>query len=109
MNILDFIPYGKENAVKRSTLCALTGMNDRKVREMIEQEKRKGEIIINAQDGNGYYRSSDIADVMAQFRQTFRRAMSLFSQLKPLRRIIRSYGYRVDRNGKLIKEEEYVR
>lgn len=50
-SIIDYIPEGKENAVTRERLCAITGLPDRKLREEIEQARRRGAIIINAQDG----------------------------------------------------------
>ena len=49
-SITDYIPIGKENAVTRAHLRAVTGLPDRKIREEIEQARRKGAIIINAQD-----------------------------------------------------------
>lgn len=48
------IPVGHKNAVTRSYLCATTGMNDRTVRQMIHEARRKI-IILNLQDGSGYY------------------------------------------------------
>ena len=56
ITILDYIPYGQEKAVKRGELIKRTGMNDRSVREAIERAQLGGEIIINLQDGNGYFR-----------------------------------------------------
>ena len=53
-SITDYIPFGKENAVTRAHLRAATGLPDRKIREEIEQARRRGAIIINAQDGAGY-------------------------------------------------------
>lgn len=62
-SITDYIPFGKENAVTRAHLRAATGLPDRKIREEIEQARRRGAIIINAQDGAGYYQSEDIKDI----------------------------------------------
>ena len=56
MNIVDYIPFGKENAVKRSKLRALTKMDDRNMREAIEKAQMRGELILNMQDGAGYFR-----------------------------------------------------
>lgn len=54
MTITDFIPYGRENAISRQALAQLTGMDDRQVRRMIE-DARCNVVIINLQDGKGYY------------------------------------------------------
>ena len=58
MNIADYIPYGRENAVTREQLMMLTGMPDRAVREAIAQARRDT-VILNLQDGNGYYRPTE--------------------------------------------------
>ena len=81
-SITDYIPIGKENAVTRAHLRAVTGLPDRKIREEIEQARRKGAIIINAQDGAGYYQSEDIRDIAKQYRQNERRALSILAQQK---------------------------
>lgn len=44
-SITDYIPFGKENAVTRAHLRAATGLPDRKIREEIEQARRRGAII----------------------------------------------------------------
>lgn len=55
MNILDYIPNGKDNAISRLTLCQMTGLSDRKLREAIASE-RLSTPILNISDGSGYYR-----------------------------------------------------
>ena len=54
-DILDYIPFGHDNAVTRKELCIRTGLTDREVREQI-RIKRRDYAIINLQDGKGYYR-----------------------------------------------------
>ena len=58
MNIADFIPVGKENAISRSRLVKLTGLSDRIVRDMIALERRNT-AILNLQNGAGYYIPSE--------------------------------------------------
>lgn len=53
--ISDFIPFGKENAITRQTLCSVTGMSDRAVRRMIAQERARGVPIISCSHSAGYY------------------------------------------------------
>ena len=65
MNIQDLIPIGSEKAITRNDLlekCQLFGIagNDRQMRSMIEQA-RKNTVILNMQDGRGYFRPS-VAD-----------------------------------------------
>lgn len=91
-SIIDYIPEGKENAVTRERLCAVTGLPDRKLREEIEQARRRGEIIINAQDGAGYYRSEEIRDIARQYNTNERRALSILAQQKHLRKRLKAAG-----------------
>ncbi|EQB20038.1 hypothetical protein UNSWDHB_2624 [Dehalobacter sp. UNSWDHB] len=90
--ITDYIPEGKENAVTRERLCAVTGLPDRKIREEIERARRKGVIIINAQDGAGYYASEDLRDIARQYQQNERRALSILAQQKHLRKRLKEAG-----------------
>lgn len=90
--IEEFIPVGRDNAVTRAQLCARTGLPDRKVREEIEQARRRGAIIINAQDGAGYFKTDDLSEMKRQFNQNERRAKSILAQQKHLRRRLKEAG-----------------
>ena len=93
--IVAHIPYGKENAVTREYLCLMFGMSDREIRRAIQAARNEGNIIINAQDGRGYYRSNEPADVMKQYKQNKRRALSILVQQKHLRRLLKDAGLEV--------------
>jgi hypothetical protein len=54
MNIIDYIPIGRENAISRRMLCNITGLSDRMMRHEIERA-RKQYAILNSQDGSGYF------------------------------------------------------
>lgn len=90
--IADYIPIGRENAITRQRLCEVTGLPDRKVREEIEQARRRGAIIVNAQDGAGYYQTEDLQEIERQFNQNERRAKSILAQQKHLRRRLKAAG-----------------
>lgn len=53
MDIKKYIPKGHENAVSIETLMAMTGMSNRQVRRAIAESDA---IILNMQDGKGYFR-----------------------------------------------------
>lgn len=55
MNIIDLIPYGKENAISREDLSSASGLKDRDMRDTLEGE-RPDYSILNMQDGKGYFR-----------------------------------------------------
>lgn len=89
--VLDAIPFGKDNAVTREDLEARTGLPDRQVRKAIE-EIRRSHIILNDQDGKGYYRSYDLDDIERFYRQERARALSVLYRMKPMRQILRGGG-----------------
>lgn len=89
MNIVNYIGVGRENAVKRSELAIILNLPDRKVRSLIEDARRQGALIINAQDGAGYYISEDLGDLKRQYNTNQSRAMSVLVQQKYLRRKIK--------------------
>ena len=97
MNILSLIPQGKKNAISRTELRYIAQLNDRAMRELIEQERRNGAIILNLQDGRGYYRPApdELDDVLRQYKQNDRRAMSILVQQKHLRRALKQAGEKV--------------
>ncbi len=89
MNIVDFIPTGKENAITRSDLVRILNLPDRKVREMIETARKDGALILNDQDGAGYYISEDVGELKRQLHSNHSRAMSVLRQNTHLRRKIK--------------------
>lgn len=82
MKITDYIKVGKENAISRKTLVALTGLTDRKCRQLIEDERAKGTVICNLQNGKGYFLPETTKDYLAQFNINKSRAMSILVQQK---------------------------
>lgn len=96
MNILDYIPYGKENAVSRERLAGLYGggeHGDRRARKAIESA-RKTHVILNLQDGSGYFQPKDTDNdlVAKQYRQTNNRANSINRQRRALRKWQREHS-----------------
>ena len=88
MNICDFIGTGRENAVTRSELVSILNLPDRTIRRLIQEARDRGEIIINAQDGAGYYMSDDVGEMKRQLALNNSRAMSVLRQQTYLRRKI---------------------
>ncbi len=84
--VVNAIPVGSENAIKRRDLCAKLGMSDRQVRKLIELARRDGNLIMNHSDGRGYYQSEDIDEIERQYWQEQARALSVLRRQKALRR-----------------------
>lgn len=59
MSCIDYIPEGHENAVSRQYLRDMTGMSDRSMRIDLKASR---ELVLNLQDGKGYFRPSESED-----------------------------------------------
>lgn len=95
-SIIDYIPFGHENAISRRELAQLTGLNDRHMRECIMQERRHTPIL-NMQDGSGYFRpdmndSGDVALLRAYKKQEESRAKAIMWALKATRKALKAMG-----------------
>lgn len=77
MNIVDFIPKGKENAVTREALCIYTGLDDRTVRKLIELARDGGAPILSSSHSVGYWLSDDIVEIKAFLNETDHRCKSM--------------------------------
>lgn len=87
--ILRYLGIGSDKARTRDQPCRLSGMSDRAVRKEIETLRNEGVIIINRQDGKGYYISEDPAEMEKQYKQNHARAMAILRQQRHLRRKIK--------------------
>lgn len=79
-DIINFIGVGRENAVTRGELVAQLNLPDRTIRRLIQEARDRGEVIINAQDGTGYYKSDDIGELKRQYKTNRNRALSILRQ-----------------------------
>lgn len=62
MNIIDYIPQGKERKISRESLSVCTNLPDRSVRRLISEARAKGHAIVGDPEG-GYYMAETEADV----------------------------------------------
>ena len=62
MNIVDYIPVGKENSISRDSLGVCTGLPDRSIRRLIAKARTEGHAIVGNPDG-GYYMAETEADI----------------------------------------------
>jgi transcription initiation factor IIE alpha subunit len=85
--VLDWIPFGKEQAISRKDLADGVGISDRELRRIIS-ELRRNFVICNDQDGKGYYRTGDLDDIERAYRQERARALSVLYRLQPMRDIL---------------------
>lgn len=103
LTIIDFIPVGRDNAIKRAELtrlCVQYGLigkssptnEDRAMRRLIERARRDY-TILNVTDGKGYYRVSikDLQDLQRYIRQEDSRAKAAFINHKMAKKLYEDY------------------
>ena len=92
MEIINYIPFGKSNAVSRTSLVLQTGESDRMVRERISRA-REEYVILSLENGKGYYRpnAEDYPDLKKHLRREESRGKSLFKTLKVERALCEDY------------------
>lgn len=100
MKITDYIGHGRENAVTRSRLAEITGLGDRTIRELISQARRDT-VIINLQNGKGYYLATDTEEINRFVEQETARLKSIGWSLKAARAQLGETGYRKCKSGKI--------
>lgn len=96
LNILDYIPTGRVNAITRHALAIRTGISDRQVRDLIHYARRDIPIL-NMQDGRGYFIPNMNDDVerellAAYVRQEEKRLKSIGWALASARQTCRNCG-----------------
>lgn len=76
MSIIDLIPIGHDSAVTKKQLMIQT---ERTICKEIEEARQSGHIIINLQDGAGYFvpAPEEIALAEAQYKQERARALNI--------------------------------
>lgn len=89
------IPHGRRNAITREALAAKLGMSDRQMRKAIEDARYAGLVILNDQNGRGYWISDDVLEMRRQYMQDTSRAMSILKRRKPLRDALKAAGQHI--------------
>lgn len=91
MDILTLIPTGKANAISRRDLSVASGMDDRSMREAIEQLRHNGHLICSKATG-GYYKPDNLDDIEEMYRTELKRAKAILHRLTPLRHVLKQEG-----------------
>ena len=87
IDILQFIPTGRENAITRRELVDRTGLPDRMVRKLIE-DARLDHAIINDSSGIGYYVTENPMEAKLYKNQEIHRIKSQLKKIKALDKVI---------------------
>lgn len=98
LRLLSALGEGEDNAMTRGDLCALLGLPDRTVRELIEEARREeteeGPFIVNACDGKGYFISHNADEIERHYRGEYSRAMAILVRTKGERKFLKKAGRR---------------
>lgn len=88
MNITDYIPKGQNNAVSADSLCTALNIDRRTVRRLISSAQENGAVILNMQDGRGYFVPADDESQLVDdyVKQESARARSIFRKLRTARK-----------------------
>jgi len=71
------IGEGRENARTSQVLSVVSGLGERSVRKHIEVLNCNGLAVCNREDGNGYYKPTEIEDIQASINLTNSRILAL--------------------------------
>jgi hypothetical protein len=79
VELLNLIPYGKENAISREDLSKLTGWDE------IKRLMRNGERILSSSSAKGYWRSDDPDEIERFLKESDNRRTTEALNVEPLR------------------------
>lgn len=92
MNIISFVPTGRENAVSRYDIAKAVGISERdvrfKIKEANKELERIGEAIVSSSSGRGYWRTSNIAEMEKYLQESSRRRSTQAKNDLPIQRIV---------------------
>lgn len=89
--VYNMLGYGKSSAITGQQIADSTGLVVREVRAVMEQLRRE-HIIVNDQDGTGYYLSNEPQEAQRYYWQEYSRAISILRRLKPVREFLKANG-----------------
>lgn len=86
---IDLIPKGKKNAISLKELSAITGINTREIKRIIQRLRDDGEVILSAASGGYFYPTEDgqgLEDIDRYITMMEQQAKSRFVRIKSARR-----------------------
>lgn len=86
------IPIGAENAISYESLCILWHANKREVRRILHELSKEDNgdclVLIRSSHGKGFYRSSDLCDIIRYKKECTNRARNTLAPLLKINRIL---------------------
>jgi transcription initiation factor IIE alpha subunit len=93
IKLLDFIPFGHENAISQNELSIRLNANKRTVRQLVFETRKKGAVICSTCDSDGlsgYYRPLSAAEARPYVKMQRSRIASAEAALKSAEEYIRN-------------------
>lgn len=89
--IAELLRKGKENALPTAVLLDMTGVkNVRRLRELVAEERKNGEVILATREGTGgYYLPENQGEVEAFIKTLDKESKSIMTVLKSARRYLK--------------------
>ena len=94
MNIVEHIPFGRENAINRRQLEKLTGFHDRQNRSLIKEYNRQQQaepgavVILSSSSARGYWRTSSIEEMERYLAESHHRRNVQAENDEPIEQIV---------------------
>lgn len=104
MNLLQYIPIGKQNAITRAELSKITGISDRAIRQQIKDYVSKGIPVLSSSRHKGYWIAENITEIEEYLNECDNRRNSLYITNMKLRQLL----YKA-KGIKTVKVSEHLR
>lgn len=93
-NFLEFIPYGKRNALSMSELSVRSGNDLRTIRKLVETARKEGVPLCSdcGKNGGGYYFPINVSEALPCRQQMKARLLSCTQSLNAIERYIKENG-----------------
>lgn len=88
MNLLQYIPRGKRNAISRYDLSRITGIDERTIRKKIKEYVELGIPVLSSSHHKGYWMAEHITEIEEYIKECDSRSKSLYLTNKNLRKLL---------------------
>lgn len=92
MNLTDYIPIGRKNAIAMRELSERLNIDPRTLRALIQRERERGEPICSDWEHGGYFMPANEYEARIYYRQQRSRAKSAIAALNGVIKYLRGGG-----------------
>lgn len=92
MNLIEFIPVGRTNALPMRDLAAQLNVTSREVRALVQRERENGAPICSDFENGGYYMPNDTAEAQRYYRTQSARIKTARAALNGVKKYLKGGG-----------------